>query len=123
METSTSDDSEAYLRLFQEFGGAWHVSVETAIDHINDDDAYSVVAHVSHQFQPFVLERFGRCSSMEREACDDLVREAAKIVRGWVHPLRIEDAMHIDDAIKAIVSRYEERLSVSATLHCLIDIV
>lgn len=123
METSTSDDSEAYLRLFQEFGGAWHVSVETAIDRIDDDDAYSVVAHVSHQFQPFVLERFGRCSSMEREACDDLVREAAKVVQEWVHPLRMEDAVFIDDSIRTIAARYEERLSVSATLHCLIDIV
>lgn len=120
--TIWTSDKQAELRLFQEFSGAWHVSVETSIDRIDDGNAYSVVAHIAKQREPFVFERFGTCSTSEREACDDLCRESANVVREWVHPLRIEDITCIDESIKRIAARYHDRLDVAAIVHCCINI-
>lgn len=125
MTISISDDDEdkrVDLVLFQDYESCWNISVETALDRIVDNDSYSVAAVIDGKTKSFIVERFGLCDTQQREWCDDICREAAKLVRNFVFPLRIEDAIDIDTAVKTICAKYYGRIDIAATMHANIDI-
>lgn len=115
-------DKRVELVLFQDYSGCWNVSVETAFDRIVDNDSYLVSAVIDGKAKSFVVERFGSCNTQQREWCDDICRESAKLVRNFVFQLCIDDVVDIDAEVKTICAKYHGRIELVATMHANIEI-
>lgn len=127
MMASTSDsdvtDRRAEILVFRDYSGDWTISVETSLDQLDNDDAYSVVVTVNDESPSFTVERFGRCSTRQRELCDDIARELGKYFKEFSHALSVFELMIIDVHVKDLCARYQDRLDISATIHAAFDVM